>query len=89
MSHSGDRVSMSDSGQRTYNVTGMSCAHCVATVNTRVGELPGVSDVEVDLTSGVVVVRGSDVDDEAVRAAVEAAGYGLAEHAQDSPSAPG
>ena len=37
--------------------------------------------VDVDLASGVVVVRGSGVDDEAVRVAVEAAGYGFAEHA--------
>jgi copper chaperone len=70
---------MSDSEQRTYNVTGMSCEHCVAAVSAEVGELPGVSGVDVDLDSGVVVVRGSAVDGEAVRVAVEAAGYGLAE----------
>ncbi len=69
---------MSDSDQRTYNVTGMSCEHCVAAVKAEVSELPGVSGVDVDLDSGVLVVRGSGVDDEAVRSAVESAGYGLA-----------
>jgi len=73
---------MSDGAQqRKYNVTGMSCEHCVAAVSAKVGELPGVSGVDVDLSSGEVLVRGSGVEDEAVRAAVKAAGYGLAERA--------
>jgi len=72
---------MSDSDQRAYNVTGMSCDHCVAAVNAKVGELPGVSSVKVDLASGVVLVRGSSIDAEAVRVAIEAAGYGLTESA--------
>jgi copper chaperone len=72
---------MSDSDQRAYNVTGMSCEHCAAAVNAKVGELPAVSAVDVDLSSGLVVVSGRGVDGEAVRVAVEAAGYGLAEHA--------
>jgi copper chaperone CopZ len=72
---------MSDGEQLTYNVTGMSCEHCVAAVNAGVSELPGVNGVDVDLESGEVTVRGSGVDPEAVRAAVEAAGYGLAEYA--------
>ena len=72
---------MGDGEQRSYNVTGMSCEHCVAAVTAEVGKLPAVSDVEVRLDSGVVVVRGASVEDEAVRVAVEAAGYGLAERA--------
>lgn len=68
---------MSDS-QQTYNVAGMSCDHCVAAVAAEVGELPGVSAVEVDLASGAVLVRGSEIDDDAVKAAVEQAGYSLA-----------
>ncbi len=69
---------MSNSEQRTYSVTGMSCEHCVAAVSAEVGELTGVSGVDVNLASGELLVRGSGVDDEAVRAAVQAAGYGLA-----------
>ncbi len=68
---------MNDNDHQTYSVTGMTCEHCVAAVSTKVGELPGVSSVDVDLASGRVVVHGS-VDGEAVRGAVEAAGYSLA-----------
>jgi copper chaperone len=72
---------MSDGEQRTFNVTGMSCEHCVAAVSAEVGELPGVGSVDVDLASGALVVSGEALDGEAVRVAVEAAGYSLAEHA--------
>ncbi|HTD07393.1 MAG TPA: copper ion binding protein [Solirubrobacteraceae bacterium] len=68
---------MSDAEQ-TYNVEGMSCEHCVAAVTAEVGELAGVSAVEVDLAGGTVLVRGSNIDSDAVKAAVEEAGYSLA-----------
>ncbi len=68
---------MTDSTEQTYNVSGMTCAHCVAAVSSSVGQLPGVEGVEVELASGRVVVHGH-ADDEAVRQAVQAAGYSLA-----------
>ncbi|MDF3046800.1 MAG: Heavy metal transport/detoxification protein [Ornithinibacter sp.] len=62
----------------TYTVIGMTCGHCVASVREEVGDVPGVSDVDVDLATGrVVVTAASSVDDDAVRAAVEEAGYQL------------
>jgi copper chaperone len=67
-----------DDEQRSYTVTGMTCEHCVAAVDAEVGALPGVSSVDIDLASGALVVSGSDVDGEAVRTAVEEAGYSLA-----------
>jgi copper chaperone CopZ len=72
---------MSGGERQTYSISGMSCEHCVAAVSAEVGAVAGVSAVDVDLTSGAVVVSGNGVDGEAVRVAVEAAGYGLAEHA--------
>jgi copper chaperone len=69
---------MSESEQRAYAVTGMSCEHCVAAVTAEVTEIPGVSEVDVDLTSGTVLVSGTDVDAKAVQLAVEEAGYTLA-----------
>jgi copper chaperone len=72
---------MSDGESHTYTVTGMTCEHCVAAVSAEVGKLPGVSRVHVDLAGGELVVRGGSVQDEAVRGAVEAAGYSLAAHA--------
>jgi copper chaperone CopZ len=63
----------------TYTVTGMTCSHCVQAVTGEISTLAGVADVRVDLTSGAVTVT-SDVPlaDEAVRAAVDEAGYELA-----------
>ena len=62
----------------TYTVTGMTCGHCVASVTEEVGELPGVSDVAVDLESGRLTVTAEpSVGADQVRAAVEEAGYAL------------
>lgn len=65
--------------ESTYTVTGMTCEHCVRSVTEEVSEVTGVSDVSVDLASGrVTVTSESPLDDAAVRAAVEEAGYQLA-----------
>ncbi|WP_007516845.1 heavy-metal-associated domain-containing protein [Pseudofrankia saprophytica] len=62
----------------TYTVTGMTCGHCVNAVTEEISHLPGVSDVRVDLASGTAeVVSDAPLDREAVRAAVEEAGYQL------------
>jgi copper ion binding protein len=64
---------------RQYTVTGMTCDHCVASVTEEVQELPGVETVDVVLETGTLTVTSSQpVDDGAVRAAVEEAGYQLA-----------
>lgn len=63
----------------TYIVTGMTCQHCVASVTEGVQEIPGVENVEVDLATGAVTVTSAEsLDDAAVAAAVEEAGYNLA-----------
>ncbi|MGI8945193.1 MAG: heavy-metal-associated domain-containing protein [Thermoleophilaceae bacterium] len=61
--------------EMTYTVSGMTCGHCERSVREEVEELAGVESVEADRTTGRVVVRGPDIDDAAVRAAVVAAGY--------------
>ena len=63
----------------TYTVTGMTCEHCVASVKEEVGEIPGVTGVDVDLASGrLEVTSEADLDRAAVEAAVTEAGYALA-----------
>ena len=62
-------------GERSYAVRGMTCEHCRAAVMEEVGALPGVDSVQVDLAAGRVAVVGDTVDDAAVRAAVDEAGY--------------
>jgi copper chaperone len=63
----------------TYTVTGMTCGHCVSSVSSEIGKIDGVGDVQVDLSSGTVTVTSQQpLDDAAVRAAVDEAGYELA-----------
>lgn len=65
--------------QQTWTVSGMTCGHCVASVTEEVSEIPGVRSVDVVLETGVVtVVAETALTDDAVRAAVEEAGYQLA-----------
>jgi copper chaperone len=62
----------------TYTVKGMTCEHCVRAVTTEISALEGVQGVEVDLDSGrVSVVSAGTLDDAAVAAAVDEAGYEL------------
>jgi len=65
----------------TYDVAGLTCGHCVTAVTEEIAVLPGVTDVSVDLqpgaTSRVTVTSGTPLTDEAVRAAVDEAGYEL------------
>jgi copper chaperone len=63
---------------RAFTVVGMTCSHCVASVRDEVAEVRGVRDVDVDLEAGRLVVSGEGFDDEAVKTAVEDAGYQLA-----------
>jgi copper chaperone len=63
---------------RTYSVQGMTCRHCVLSVREEVSEVAGVEAVDVDLESGRLTVSGDSFGDDAVRAAVAAAGYEVA-----------
>lgn len=60
----------------TYTVGGMTCGHCVRAVTDELTALPGVTGVDIDLPSGRVSLSSDrPVDDAAVRAAVDEAGY--------------
>jgi copper chaperone CopZ len=58
-----------------YRVDGMSCEHCVVAVTSEVGDVAGVQAVEVDLETKLVRVTGAAIDDTAVVAAIDEAGY--------------
>ena len=63
----------------TYRVIGMTCEHCVRAVSTEVARIDGVTDVDVDLVTGeVVVVSDGPLAVHDVRAAVDEAGYEVA-----------
>ena len=63
------------SGTVTYTVPAIHCAHCAMSIREEVSEVDGVEDVDVDLDTKVVTIRGSALDDAALRAAIEEAGY--------------
>jgi copper chaperone len=69
---------MSTNEQLTYLVKGMSCGHCEASVKKEVGALAGVSDVDVNLRKKIVRVSGEQLNDEAIRGAIDEAGYDAA-----------
>lgn len=61
-----------------YQVKGMTCGHCEMSVREEVGQIAGVSNIDVSAVTGSLVVdTGTDVpaDDSVVLAAVEEAGY--------------
>ncbi|MEU7740033.1 MULTISPECIES: cation transporter [unclassified Nonomuraea] len=63
----------------TYTVKGMTCGHCVSSVKEEVSEVAGVTNVEVDLATGLLTVDSDDsIDPAKIVAAVEEAGYEVA-----------
>jgi copper chaperone len=63
----------------TVTVAGMSCGHCASSVQEEVGQIPGVTAVDVDLSSGTVTIDSDSlVESVAIKNAVEEAGYQLA-----------
>ncbi len=59
----------------TFNVTGMTCDHCVHAVTNAVKETPGVADVTVSLEAKSAVVTGDQIDVAKIIAAVAEEGY--------------
>ena len=60
---------------RAYSVPGMHCAHCESAVTEEVSGVAGVAAVDVDLETKLVTVRGDGLDDAALMAAIDEAGY--------------
>ncbi|MFJ9809930.1 heavy-metal-associated domain-containing protein [Streptomyces sp. NPDC101158] len=61
-----------------YQVKGMTCGHCEGAVSSEISEIAGVSSVKaVAATGQVTVISAAALDEEAVRAAVDEAGYEL------------
>lgn len=63
----------------TLKVKGMSCNHCVKTIEGSVGKLKGVSDVKVDLKDGTVDVQyyPNDIKIESITETIEEQGYSV------------
>jgi copper chaperone CopZ len=78
--HTGHAATDADAGaaaSRMYAVEGMTCSHCAASVTEEVEKVAGVTGIDVDLDGGRIVVQGAGFSDEAIREAVDEAGYHL------------
>jgi copper chaperone len=62
----------------TYSVPGVSCGHCRTAITDEVTRLGGVAAVDVDLERKLVSVTGAEIDDGAIRDAIDEAGYDIA-----------
>ena len=61
-----------------YQVSGMSCGHCEGSVSSEISEIPGVGSVKAVASTGeVTVVSAAPLEEDAVRAAVDEAGFEL------------
>ncbi|WP_326620771.1 heavy-metal-associated domain-containing protein [Streptomyces decoyicus] len=76
--HSGGTDVQAGEVTTTYRVTGMTCGHCEGAVSSELGALAGVSSVQAVAATGLVTVTSkAPLDEDAVRAAVDEAGYEL------------
>ena len=62
----------------TYSVPDISCGHCRTAITSEVSTVAGVESVDVDLDAKTVTVTGSTLDETAVIAAIDEAGYEVA-----------
>ena len=62
----------------TYSVPDVSCAHCEAAITSEVSTVAGVESVEVDIAKKTVTVTGEPLDEQAIVAAIDEAGYEVA-----------
>ncbi len=62
----------------TYSVPGMSCGHCRSAIEAEVSAVAGVEAIEVDLDAKTVTVTGDALDEQAIVAAIDEAGYEVA-----------
>ena len=59
----------------TYSVPAIHCGHCAMSIREEVSEVEGVEGVDVDLDAKSVSIKGLELDDAALRAAIVEAGY--------------
>ena len=59
----------------TYSVPSVSCGHCQTAITAEVTAIDGVETIDVDLDTKLVRSSGENLDDRALRAAIDEAGY--------------
>ncbi|MHC1789129.1 heavy-metal-associated domain-containing protein [Solidesulfovibrio sp.] len=59
---------------KTIEVGGMHCGNCANSVTKALSELPGLTNVTVDLTKGLALFEG-DAPEDVIKAAIDAIGF--------------
>jgi copper chaperone len=62
----------------TYTVPDISCNHCKRAIESEVAQVQGVERVDVDVEGKTVTVVAQPLDEPAILAAIDAAGYEVA-----------
>ena len=75
--------------EERYDISGMHCAACSASVEKVTRRLPGVERSDVNLTTGIMTIcyDESQVSPEQIVAKVEKAGFGAALHGEKTEQA--
>lgn len=67
--------SFDSAGIQTIYVGGMTCNHCKENVENSVRSASGVEDVNIDLTTGQVNIKGESIDLEKIKSGITGIGY--------------
>lgn len=71
--------------QTTYSVPGISCEHCRSAITGELEHVDGIQAIDVDVAAKRVTITGSGFDAGAVIAAIDEAGYEVADERRDAP----
>ena len=65
--------------EKKFRINGMMCNHCKANVENCLSKIEGVTAVRVELAEGAAYIKGHNLDNNAIIAAIREAGYEYAE----------
>lgn len=61
--------------KKTIKIEGMTCGHCVKSVDTALNALEGITEVKVDLEGNKATVEANGIEDKAIKEAIEDIGF--------------
>lgn len=64
-----------DMAEKTVKVSGMTCNHCKANVQNNLSTIQGIENIDIDLVTGTVKIKGDDINLDEVKSRVESIGY--------------
>ena len=74
-SHEDNKITESENKELILIVEGMTCNHCSGTVKRTLEELEGINEVEVELQTGEVLIKGKKIIKDIIKNEIEKLGY--------------